>query len=199
MPEAVGCSAIRAFIAVELPGELREEVARFQEELTSADADVKWVEPANLHLTLKFLGNILDGQLPSLTEALRQACASLSPFTLTLEGIGAFPKTTAPRVLWVGVGEGKGELEKLAGQVEEACSRMGFAAEERPFSAHLTIGRTRSTDGIARLVKKLQLAEFRGETPAGVGRLVLFQSTLGGPQGPAYSPLAEIPFSVPGT
>lgn len=183
---------IRAFVAVELPGALREEVGRFTGELRSAGADVKWVDPANLHLTLKFLGGVPEEKVPSLTEALQRACAGVSPFTLTLEGIGAFPRTTSPRVIWVGVHEGKEPLAALAGGVEGECSRLGFPAEERPFSAHLTIGRTRSPQGIARLIKKLQVAEFRGGAPTRVERLVLFQSALSA-HGPTYTPLAEVP------
>jgi len=80
----------------------------------------------------------------------------------------------------------------LAQAVERACSGLGFPAEERSFSAHLTIGRVRSRDRLAPLVKKLQVAEFRGGTPAPVSRLVLFQSILS-PHGPTYIPLAEIP------
>lgn len=188
---------IRAFIAVELPEELRREVAAFEAELKRAGADVKWVEAANLHLTLKFLGNVTEEQIASLKEPLAQACRPLSRFTLTLEGIGAFPKTTYPRVLWVGVNEGKERLIELAQQVEEACSKLGFAAEERPFAAHLTIGRVRSQEGIGRLVRQLQLAEFRGKTMTPVSRVTLFQSTLGS-GGPAYAPLAEVPFAAPG-
>ncbi|MBI3323014.1 MAG: RNA 2',3'-cyclic phosphodiesterase [Candidatus Omnitrophica bacterium] len=191
---------IRAFIAVELPEALRQEVGLFQGELRSAGADVKWVDPANLHLTLKFLGPIAEDRVPSLIEALQRACAGLSPFALTLEGIGAFPRTTSPRVVWVGIQEGKEPLAALAGRVEEGCSRLGFPGEERPFSAHLTIGRTRSPQGVARLIKKLQVAEFRGGAPARAERVVLFQSALG-PKGPTYTPLAEVPLSgsVPGT
>ena len=183
---------IRAFLAVDLPEEFRQEAAAFGQELKGSGADVKWVEAANLHLTLKFLGGISEEQVPSLSGALKQACAGLSPFILTLEGIGAFPGTTRPRVIWIGVSEGKEKLIGLAKAVEEACGGLGFPAEERPFSPHLTIGRTRSQKGIARLVKQLQLAEFKGKTPAPVDRLTLFWSTLS-PRGPTYTKLAEIP------
>ena len=184
---------IRAFVAVELPEALRQEAAAFGQELKRSGADVKWVEAANLHLTLKFLGDITPEQLSSLTEALKQACAGLSPFPFSVEGIGAFPKTTYPKVLWVGVHEGKERLAELAKRVEEACAALGFPAEERPFSPHLTIGRVRSQEGIARLIKELQLAEFRGSGPGRAERVTLFQSTLG-PKGPFYTALAEIPF-----
>jgi 2'-5' RNA ligase len=173
-------------------------VGAFEGELKRSGADVKWVEPANLHLTLKFLGNIAEEQVPSLISSLQQACGGLSAFTFSLEGIGAFPRTTSPRVIWVGVHEGKEALAGLAQRVEETCAALGFPAEERPFSAHLTIGRTRSPQGIARLIKQLQVAEFRGKTQAEAGQIVLFQSALS-PHGPTYIPLAEIPFSAPGT
>lgn len=183
---------IRAFIAVELPDALRQEVASLQNDLQSAGADIKWVETNNLHLTLKFLGNIEEAQVPALKEALETATRPLTPFTLHLEGIGAFPRTTSPRVVWVGVTEGEKPLVELAQAVGNACSGLGFPAEDRPFSAHLTIGRVRSRDRLAPLIKKLQVAEFRGGTPAPIGKVILFQSTLS-PHGPAYTPLAEIP------
>lgn len=197
---------IRAFIAVDLPEALRQETAAFEGELQRAGADIKWVEPDNLHLTLKFLGSVSETQVPSLIGALQPACAGHPPFTLTLEGIGAFPRTTRPRVIWVGVTDGKEALSDLARSVEEACNlsvlrqaqhereplTLSPLKEERPFSPHLTIGRARSQEGIARLVKQLQVAEFKGRTPAPVDRLVLYQSTLSS-QGPTYTKLAEIP------
>ena len=183
---------IRAFLAVELPEGLRQETAAFGQELKRSGADVKWVEAANLHLTLKFLGDITPEQVSSLISSLKQACGGLSPFTFSVEGIGAFPKTTYPRVIWVGVHEGKEQMAELAQRVEETCAALGFPAEERPFSPHLTVGRVRSQEGIGRLVKQLQLAEFRGSSPAEAGRITLFQSALG-PKGTAYTSLAQIP------
>lgn len=182
---------MRCFIAVELPDALKQEVAEIQAEFKQTGADVKWVESASLHLTIKFLGDIGEDKISALKESLPFTLHP-SSFTITLEGIGAFPKTIFPRVIWVGVGEGKESLVNLARYVEEICSRLGFAPEERPFSAHLTIGRVRSRQGLAPLIKKLQVAEFRGSVPAPVSQLTLFQSTLS-PKGPTYTPLAEIP------
>jgi len=183
---------MRAFVAVDLPEGLRREAAALQARFRSAGADVKWVEPENLHLTLKFLGSIEETQVSPLTERLKAAAGSLSSFTLRLEGIGAFPRTTDPRVIWVGVSEGKEKLAELASAVEQTCAELGFPKEERPFSPHLTIGRIRSRDHPAGLIKKLQVAEFCGETPAPVNQVILYQSTLS-PQGPLYTPLAQIP------
>ncbi|MBI1953297.1 MAG: RNA 2',3'-cyclic phosphodiesterase [Candidatus Omnitrophica bacterium] len=185
---------MRAFIAVELTDALKEEAASLQADLRATGADVKWVEPAHLHLTLKFLGEIQENQVEPLKSALTASVQGLSPFATSLEGIGAFPSTTRPRVIWVGVSQGKEALERLAGQVEEACAGLGFAGEERPFSAHLTIGRVRGPDRVASLIKKLQVVEFHGNAPAPIDRVILFQSILS-PHGPAYTPLAEIPLA----
>ncbi len=192
---------IRAFIAVELSEPVRQAVAGFQEELAKARADVKWVKTANLHLTLKFLGEIQEEQLPVLQQALQDAVKEFKPFTIQLEGIGAFPKTTYPRVVWVGIQTGKEELTKLASAVEAACHSVGFPeedrllqqAQDRSFSPHLTIGRVRSRDRLAALVKQLQTAEFQASSPTLVDHITLFQSTLS-PHGPTYTPLASLPF-----
>ena len=183
---------IRAFLAMQLPETLRQEVAHLQSELKTHDADVKWIPVQNLHLTLKFLGNIEENQAAPLTETLKALTSSLSPFTFSLEGIGAFPKTTSPRVVWVGVTEGKEALEELAQGIEEACGKHGFPKEDRAFSPHLTIGRVRSRHGVAGLIKKLQVAEFKGGAPAQATQVVLLQSNLS-PKGPIYTPLSEIP------
>ncbi|MCM8794809.1 MAG: RNA 2',3'-cyclic phosphodiesterase [Candidatus Omnitrophica bacterium] len=181
---------MRCFIAVEPPEETRKEISRLQAELKQSGADVKWVEPGNIHLTLKFLGEIDEASIASLKEAL-SSTLRFSPFTMTLEGIGAFPGTTNPRVIWVGVHQGEKESKELAADVDGICEKLGFPKEERPFSPHLTIGRVRSRDRMAPLIKRLQVAEFRCAQPVAVDRIVLFQSVLS-PKGPCYTPLAEI-------
>ena len=154
---------------------------------------MKWVERANLHLTLKFLGEIDEKQQVAIRDQLLATAKKQKPFEIQLEGIGAFPKTSDPRVIWIGVTVGKEPLMQLARTLEEDCAELGFAKEERPFSAHLTIGRVRSSQHLASLVKKLQVAEFRGSNPASIEKLILFQSLLL-PAGPTYIPLAETPF-----
>ncbi len=184
--------AMRAFIAVELPDFLRREVAALQADFQSSGADVAWVKQENLHLTLKFLGDIQEKQVAPLKEAIGAAIGGCTPFDIRLEGIGAFPKTTFPRVIWVGVNQGEKQLAELANRVEEACAGLGFPKEERPFSPHLTIGRVRSKDRLAQLIKQFQVAEFLASAPASVNRLVLFRSTLSA-SGSVYAALAEIP------
>lgn len=183
---------IRAFLSIDLPEDVRQELADLQADFKKEGADVKWVESDNLHLTLKFLGDTEETQIEALKQSLTEAVRGTLPFTIQLEGIGAFPRTTSPRVVWVGANQGKAELEELAKKVETVCEKLEFPVEERPFSAHLTIGRVRSRDGLARLIKKLQGVEFRASHPAPVDRVILYQSTLS-PRGPTYTPLAEFP------
>ncbi len=104
---------------------------------------VKWVEPHNLHLTLKFLGEVDGSTAEGAAEALRAVEAS-PPFVLQLVGLGAFPRARGARVLWVGVGEGAQELTRLAGRVDQVLRELGFPPEDRPFSPHLTLGRLRT-------------------------------------------------------
>ena len=179
---------MRAFVAVELPEAAREEVERLQETLQRSGADVKWVEPENLHLTLKFLGEIPEDQAGQVEEALRSAISSFRPFSFQLKGIGAFPRVNSPRVLWVGVGEGNLQLTELGATVEKCCLAVGFPAEDRPFSPHLTIGRIRPGPGLTRLIQQLEAAEFRCSAPAPVERIILFQSVLSA-HSPTYSRL----------
>ena len=184
---------IRAFIAVELPEALRQEVAAVQSDLEKSDADVKWVEPANLHLTLKFPGDIEEMKAVALQEALGSAVRGVAAFSIELEGLGAFPRLEHPRVLWVGIRSGHEQLIELASRVEKICAELGFPKEERSFSPHLTIGRVRSGNGLSSLIKKMESISFRASAPAPIDHLTLFQSTLS-PTGPIYTPLAQIPF-----
>ncbi len=183
---------IRAFIAAELPESIRREVSQLQARLKATGADAKWVETGNLHLTLKFLGNIEESQVEPLKTALGAAAQRVAPFSIQVEGIGAFPGTTSPRVVWVGISQGEEALIQLAQVVEEVCAGLSFPKEERPFRGHLTIGRVRSREQLAGLIRELQVEEFKASAAAPITRLVLFQSALS-PKGPIYTPRAQIP------
>ena len=183
---------MRVFIAVELPDPIRRQLAQLQDELKSCQADVSWVQPQNLHLTLKFLGEIEESRLEPLQKALQEVAGRQTAFRLRLEGIGAFPSTTFPRVIWVGAFEGADPLRRLAEAVDQACVSCGFTQEERPFAVHLTVGRVRSKKQMVGLVKKLQMVEFKADQPAEIIQVTLFQSVLS-PKGPTYTALAKIP------
>jgi 2'-5' RNA ligase len=113
------------------------------ERLRPVAAGIAWVAADNLHVTLKFLGEVEDGRVDPVLEALRAAVAASEPFDLDVRGLGAFPSPGRPRVLWAGIDRGAQALAAVAGRVEAALTRLGFAPEGRPFAAHVTLGRVR--------------------------------------------------------
>ena len=137
---------MRAFIAIEVPEEihvaLRERQAAFRAAAPLSEADVWPKLPENIHLTLKFLGEISERQAAQVTEAL-EAFAPFGKFPIEVKGFGFFPNARCPRVFWVGV-QAPPDLEQLAARVEGAMEKLGFAREERAFTPHLTLARFRS-------------------------------------------------------
>lgn len=135
---------IRIFIAIELPHEVKVELASLENRLKEGrHSFVKWVAPDSIHLTLKFLGNIAPARVPQIVASLAVAAQGISPFNLQLGGLGAFPNLNRPRVIWVGI---EGDAEKLAllqRNVDSSLSALGFASDSRAFSPHLTLGRLR--------------------------------------------------------
>jgi len=135
---------IRSFIAIELPEEAKEGLARLRKELERDEHKfVKWVNPGGIHLTLKFLGNIPSKRVTEITEAIKEAAQGISPFHLEISGLGAFPSIRQARVLWVGIGGEVDKLSRLQKNIDSALAALGFAKEERPFVPHLTLARIR--------------------------------------------------------
>jgi 2'-5' RNA ligase len=180
---------IRTFIAVPVTDEARQRVGDAERELASAGAAVKWVEPRNVHLTLKFLGDTKTRQIDDLAAAIRESLLGAAVFDLELAGIGTFPPGRRNiRVIWIGTGEGKERLADLARRVEDACGRVGFAKEARPFAAHLTVGRVRPGSGsLDRLAARVAEVTFNPLKVA-VERVNLTRSELS-PKGPTYTVL----------
>lgn len=184
-------------MALELPPQVRAAAAEVLDRLKQSGADVKWVRPENLHVTLKFLGEVDPGQVAAVQEAVVETCAGRPPCALSLQGCGAFPSAQRPTVVWLGL---TGQVEELAGLakgMETACERLGFAPEARAFRPHLTLGRLRrgrSSDkgpGTRPLTQELvHLATYQGPDFR-ADRVVLMQSTLT-PQGPVYASLREV-------
>ena len=184
---------MRTFLAIPLPKETKDLLSRIQEQLKTSKADVKWVEPQNIHLTLKFLGEINEEQLNKISAIVEETAKNFAPFTVGINSIGAFPRITAARVIWAGIDKGDAEVKKIAADLEEKIALIGIPKEERPFSTHITIGRTRSGLNLDKLAKALQgmsvlTAEYRQEFA--VNRITLFRSTLSA-HGPVYAPLKE--------
>jgi 2'-5' RNA ligase len=183
---------IRAFLAIELPGSLHPTLARVQERLKKSGADVRWVPVGNIHLTLKFLGQLPEDGVKPLTEAARGVAAGQAPFRLQVTGAGAFPTVRNPRVIWLGIGGDLPVLAPLYHRLEAAFASLGHLPEDRPFHPHLTLGRVRSPAGRDRLSRMLQELPPVDSPPFPVSEIVLFRSTLS-PQGSTYTALQVIP------
>ncbi len=182
---------VRAFLAIDLPGSLRGALARYQDKLKQSSADVRWVPVGNVHLTLKFFGQLPEKDVDPICEAAQGVAASVAPFELQVAGAGAFPNPRSPRVIWVGLG---GDLEALGAfyqMLESAFASLGHLPEGRPFHPHLTLGRVRSPAGRERLTRMLQEVPPPESPGFQVGEVILFRSQLS-PQGSTYTPLKVI-------
>jgi RNA 2',3'-cyclic 3'-phosphodiesterase len=135
-------SVIRAFIAIDLPKEISERLDEVSLELRQKleNVPVRWVQVGNIHLTLKFLGDVSLGNLEILTQVLQSEVAAHKRFEVSIGNLGAYPNMRHPRVVWVGV-EAPQDLPSLQRGVENSMARLGYAREDRPFTPHLTLGR----------------------------------------------------------
>jgi 2'-5' RNA ligase len=178
--------SFRGFVALPLPTAVREGAAGIVERLRCDD--LRWTATENFHLTLKFLGEVPPARLTALTVALGRAAAEAAPFDFALRGLGAFPRPERPQVIWIGVAEGETAMAALAARVEAACAAVGFPAEERPFRAHLTLGRTRGDRGAPPPRGLTERLRAMGAVDLGFVRadhFNLMQSDLS-PRGPIY-------------
>lgn len=185
---------MRCFIALEMPLAVKEHAAGLIKELKATGADVKWVAPENLHLTLQFLGEVEPGRQPELEAALAGACAGRPALELAIGGCGAFPGLKKPRVVWLGLAGMTGALAELAGAVRAANRPLGFLPEARAFRPHLTLGRLRDRRGhkkappLGPLSRELASLAGHAGPEFTARRAVLMQSTLTS-SGPIYKPL----------
>lgn len=190
---------MRTFIAIPLPAEIRHTLLSLQRELGQTGADVKWVEPENIHLTLKFLGELNEKKVPPVCQALEETARAKSAFGARLGPVGAFPATSSPRTIWVGLGKGEEETAEIARALEERIARIGIPKEKREFTPHITIGRTRSAKNIGKLKEALASCRERFGNEGyefSVDRVILFKSTLT-PKGPIYENIKEGALSPP--
>jgi 2'-5' RNA ligase len=182
---------VRSFVAVNIPSALREEIGGFFADLRTRVRGVRWVAPDNLHLTLKFLGEVERTRLPEVEEALEASRAGRGPFPVTLTGTGVFPPRGRPRVVWLDVTEGGPELTALQGGVERALAPLGFPPEGRPFTPHLTVGRVKDPRHASALLTALEDVKERLWGGFTASTLDLVRSELF-PTGARYSILREI-------
>lgn len=190
-------AAIRAFVAIELPPEIQAKLSTLIEDMQKrAGRAVRWVTPRNIHLTLKFLGNVSPANLSTLTNVIVQESQRYKAFDLSVGGLGAFPNKLRPRIIWVAV-EAPEVLNELQRGIDRETNRLGYPGEERAFSPHLTLGRVSQHAGPPEV---RQVAEvLTGMSVGDMGRVQvksirLFRSDLQ-PGGANYTPLLSAPLA----
>jgi 2'-5' RNA ligase len=178
--------AIRTFICIELPEQLKKQIESLETRLREVDAQVSWVRPGNVHLTIKFLGGVSSRKLDRVITVVEQAGARSEPFEVEVGGCGCFPSRGNPRVLWVGLTRIPEALRKLYDSTEEGLEREGFAPEKRKFSPHLTIGRLRSPRNGELLAQRL--AELGFDPQRFTAREIIVMRSDLKPTGSVYTP-----------
>jgi 2'-5' RNA ligase len=191
---------VRSFIAIELPDELKLELSQLVAKLKSGEQSwVKWVDPYNIHLTLKFLGNVAVDRLDDITGAIEKAAQGIAPFYLEVKELGVFPNLRRVQVAWVGI---SGEVDKLAQlqqRIESNLAPLGFAPESRPFVPHLTLARLRDQALLAERQRFGQLitgTKFEAANAIKVNALSLMKSQLTR-EGAIYSRISSVGLKNP--
>ncbi len=178
---------MRSFIAT---GITTPELLNLLEELRNIEADAKVVKPENLHMTLKFLGEIPEGKVDEIHKALADCLANFESFEASLKGVGVFPDTKRMRVIWVGFDKNNEKFIEMNDSMEGALERIGFQREGR-FHPHLTLARMRSPKGKDKLLDFLKKYEATQFGEARVDKVDLMKSTLT-PKGPIYSIVRQV-------
>jgi 2'-5' RNA ligase len=187
---AAGEGAIRTFICFDIPDSVKRRIGALQQEMRQTGAQVSWVRPENIHLTLKFLGDVPRSRIEVVREAVERAASSFSPFTIEVAGAGGFPSPRSPRVLWVGLSGIEGGLTELREAIESELARRNFPREHKKFSPHLTIGRIRSPQNASRVAEGLIARGFDPESFE-ANEVIVMRSDLN-PRGAIYTPMARI-------
>ena len=185
---------MRLFVAITIPADLREKLAAMQRKFAETRADVRWVAPENLHITLKFLGEVDDPRAPEILERIARAAAQVPIFPLEIEGIDRLPPRGQVRVIVSRVVSPGQRIIKLHRLVDSGIGGMGLPMDTRVYVPHLTLGRVSSNHGLNRLLRLLEKhdLDFFGSFP--VEKVTLYQSLLS-PGGPRYIPIGSAPLT----
>jgi RNA 2',3'-cyclic 3'-phosphodiesterase len=186
---------IRAFIAVEIPAEIKQKLAEIEEKLRSRKYPAKWVAADSIHLTLKFLGNISLDTVPKVRDVMEEASLYVPSFQIGINGLGVFPNLNHVQIIWAGVSGDLARLIELQKNIDSGLEKLGFTPESRPFTAHLTLARIRDEasnterDIAGKMVNAVQFeaGNFKVESVS------LIKSELRR-EGPLYTRIASIPF-----
>jgi len=180
---------MRTFVAIEIDDWLRGRLAEVQEELKRAGAQVRWVPPENVHLTVKFLGDTPDGLLSEVSDRIKDCVGGIEPFAMRVEGVGAFPEPARARVVVVHI-QAPEALYTLNRRLEDAAEALGLGREERRYTPHLTLGRVKGPKGRDRLAGLIAGMSGRPFGEVEAAEMVFMMSELS-PGGARYTPLAR--------
>ena len=184
-------SFIRTFIAISIPPTILTRISLIQADLKKYNCRISWVKTKNIHLTLKFLGETNEEMIDDISEMLSKATESISQFSVSIKETGVFPDYRRPRIIWVGAESDNDLLGKLASNIDDKMSCLGFKKENRRFNAHLTLGRVKDSQGIQPILKELKNNEdFKAGTFLVEG-VSLIKSELHS-TGAIYTPLRKI-------
>jgi 2'-5' RNA ligase len=182
---------LRAFIGIPLPPALQQQIRTAQQSWQIVAPDIRWTKVENLHLTLRFLGEITESQIDPIYHCMQQAATGISPFTLTIEGMGVFPNLSRPRVLWLGIGEEKEVFQTLYTALDTCLQSLGLPSEDRSYTPHLTLARLKSLyrkPELQRLIEQSRQYSFDSMT---VHHIDLIRSQLH-PKGAVYTQLRTV-------
>lgn len=183
---------VRSFLAIEVSPEVRQRIGRIQERLGMYLKGIRWTRPEGIHLTLKFFGDIYEGDVAAIAGAVEGRAAAEAPVHLRAGGLGAFPNAGRARVLWIGLDGDLERLSRLQRDLDGALEGLGYPREKRSFKPHLTLGRAQG-ERILGVQDVLRKGESHQAGSFEAGALVLFRSELK-PGGAVYTKMAEFPF-----
>lgn len=185
---------IRTFIAIEIPDKTKEKIARFQKLHTAKNLPVRWININNIHITLKFIGEISESLVERIRKEIFEQPVKHESFELSIQGTGVFPNSVKPRILWAGIESGAKQISEIAADIDCKLNDLGIPKETRSFKPHITIGRFRARNK----PENLDMLIAPGALESGaftVEKVALMQSVLK-PSGAEYSKLSE--FSLNG-
>ncbi len=184
---------VRAFLAIELPPDIKDLIEDIKERLMPALKGIRWARPEGMHLTLKFFGDVSQGDVVCISEVVEKNVIDIAPMELNAGLPGGFPSLKRPRVLWLDIGGDTQRLEALQAEIERDLKECGFPGEKRAFKPHLTLGRARSRGGIISGSEDVITETWESGTHRfDVRELILFESELK-PGGAVYTRLATFP------
>jgi 2'-5' RNA ligase len=183
-------ATLRLFVAIEVEEVIRKRLKECQERLRESGGDVRWVDLENIHITLKFMGYVEEEHLNRAKDIIRQSAQGIRPFPLEFKGLGGFPTSKRPRVVFVKAEDEMGCLATMNSRLEEGFQALGIEKEDRVYEPHLTLGRVKSAKNIEKLARLMERYKDEAFGEELVSRVLLMESQLT-PKGPIYTKLEE--------